>query len=240
MLFFFFNDTATTEIYTLSLHDALPICRSCQKRLAQPVERCLSCGELRRAHRRVHGRAECAACAKARMRQRIDCQRCHQRLRPAATDRSLCERCAGEPVLHECRLCRAQSDSYDQGRCPACGLRERLDQLRAEADPEALARLEPYLAALAASPNPWSTVRWMRTRRSYQTLRMLARGGVDLSHEALDAAGGGPSIEHLRDALVAQGCCPRGPSRPPPSTAPPSACWRGCQRARTEPSCAPT
>src|SRR5256885_14553878 len=27
--FFFFNDTATTEIYTLSLHDALPICVDC-------------------------------------------------------------------------------------------------------------------------------------------------------------------------------------------------------------------
>src|SRR5437899_6159157 len=27
-LLFFFNDTATTEIYTLSLHDALPISRS--------------------------------------------------------------------------------------------------------------------------------------------------------------------------------------------------------------------
>src|SRR5256885_11693354 len=27
--FFFFNDTATTEIYTLSLHDALPICHGC-------------------------------------------------------------------------------------------------------------------------------------------------------------------------------------------------------------------
>src|SRR3712207_9362324 len=26
ILCFFFNDTATTEIYTLSLHDALPIC----------------------------------------------------------------------------------------------------------------------------------------------------------------------------------------------------------------------
>src|SRR2546427_3506128 len=26
-VFFFFNDTATTEIYTLSLHDALPIFR---------------------------------------------------------------------------------------------------------------------------------------------------------------------------------------------------------------------
>src|SRR2546426_10446287 len=31
-LFFFFNDTATTEIYTLSLHDALPIC---ERRLRQ-------------------------------------------------------------------------------------------------------------------------------------------------------------------------------------------------------------
>src|SRR2546422_10243490 len=28
-VFFFFNDTATTEIYTLSLHDALPISRWC-------------------------------------------------------------------------------------------------------------------------------------------------------------------------------------------------------------------
>src|SRR2546429_4124845 len=28
--FFFFNDTATTEIYTLSLHDALPILGACK------------------------------------------------------------------------------------------------------------------------------------------------------------------------------------------------------------------
>src|SRR2546421_11755293 len=33
--FFFFNDTATTEIYTLSLHDALPIF------LARALECCL-------------------------------------------------------------------------------------------------------------------------------------------------------------------------------------------------------
>src|SRR6266702_8724236 len=32
--FFFFNDTATTEIYTLSLHDALPIPRSNRHRSA--------------------------------------------------------------------------------------------------------------------------------------------------------------------------------------------------------------
>src|SRR5436309_4375268 len=37
---FFFNDTATTEIYTLSLHDALPISR--RHRLGSPVLRSFS------------------------------------------------------------------------------------------------------------------------------------------------------------------------------------------------------
>src|SRR5256885_17101099 len=38
--FFFFNDTATTEIYTLSLHDALPISRfNCIEMLLQLIER---------------------------------------------------------------------------------------------------------------------------------------------------------------------------------------------------------
>src|SRR3712207_7661624 len=37
--FFFFNDTATTEIYTLSLHDALPIFAFCPPRHAEPGAR---------------------------------------------------------------------------------------------------------------------------------------------------------------------------------------------------------
>src|SRR3989454_11168478 len=38
--FFFFNDTATTEIYTLSLHDALPISRATlQDELMRIVEK---------------------------------------------------------------------------------------------------------------------------------------------------------------------------------------------------------
>src|SRR5207249_12069585 len=38
-LFFFFHDSATTEIYTLSLHDALPISTpSAMSRASEPVE----------------------------------------------------------------------------------------------------------------------------------------------------------------------------------------------------------
>src|SRR5260221_5173013 len=43
ILFFFFNDTATTEIYTLSLHDALPIStpvsRKCSAGVSRPPSR---------------------------------------------------------------------------------------------------------------------------------------------------------------------------------------------------------
>src|SRR6266481_9440515 len=34
--FFFFNDTATTEIYTLSLHDALPSCQLTPSSMSAP------------------------------------------------------------------------------------------------------------------------------------------------------------------------------------------------------------
>src|SRR5688572_32761471 len=49
--FFFFNDTATTEIYTLSLHDALPIFR--QERTGRPCAAPISlAGRVWRAYRR--------------------------------------------------------------------------------------------------------------------------------------------------------------------------------------------
>src|ERR1039457_7534860 len=43
---FFFNDTATTEIYTLSLHDALPICIPARRTSLElkPTPRCSTGG----------------------------------------------------------------------------------------------------------------------------------------------------------------------------------------------------
>src|SRR6266704_6870362 len=47
-VFFFFNDTATTEIYTLSLHDALPISG---RRSARSPSRCRPTSTWRAARR---------------------------------------------------------------------------------------------------------------------------------------------------------------------------------------------
>src|SRR2546430_12797492 len=62
--FFFFNDTATTEIYTLSLHDALPI--FCVNR---PGGRCRECSGGKRAAPCAcfpSGSARCGSPRKAR------------------------------------------------------------------------------------------------------------------------------------------------------------------------------
>src|SRR3712207_8371247 len=58
--FFFFNDTATTEIYTLSLHDALPISLP-----ARIVGRPAPAGR-----NRARGRAQAALCPRRRDRLR--------------------------------------------------------------------------------------------------------------------------------------------------------------------------
>src|SRR2546430_5158542 len=64
--FFFFNDTATTEIYTLSLHDALPICaraagarraRAPRRPRRHPRARLRDCGGGEDARRRARPRA---------------------------------------------------------------------------------------------------------------------------------------------------------------------------------------
>src|SRR3712207_7662770 len=51
LCFFFFNDTATTEIYTLSLHDALPI------------SACSTTTTTRRTGTGAAGRGRCSACS---------------------------------------------------------------------------------------------------------------------------------------------------------------------------------
>src|SRR5258706_12700191 len=67
LLFFFFNDTAPTEIYTLSLHDAFPISRvRADPRATREPRAALPAldpaqpgvgGDRRRAHDRALGRA---------------------------------------------------------------------------------------------------------------------------------------------------------------------------------------
>src|SRR5687767_15857461 len=60
-MFFFFNDTATTEIYTLSLHDALPISDVVRQPQLAAIGAFLILGRLQRVMAAAHvtpGRSE--------------------------------------------------------------------------------------------------------------------------------------------------------------------------------------
>src|SRR6266700_1343496 len=66
--FFFFNDTATTEIYTLSLHDALPICPCIPPPGPSPRAPCTGRSRSRRRARGRDGRS--AGCTARQNRER--------------------------------------------------------------------------------------------------------------------------------------------------------------------------
>src|SRR3712207_9150115 len=67
LIFFFFNDTATTEIYTLSLHDALPISVS---RCAAGRTRPDGCNRRRSATSRSRDRRRCGTRRHPRLQDR--------------------------------------------------------------------------------------------------------------------------------------------------------------------------
>src|SRR3712207_8407185 len=77
LIIFFFNDTATTEIYTLSLHDALPIWRRAPAHACAEIS-----GEVlpRRLPRHEHSQGRGARVPKARFRRAQD----RVRSRPSA------------------------------------------------------------------------------------------------------------------------------------------------------------
>src|SRR6266536_2654203 len=99
-LFFFFNDTATTEIYTLSLHDALPIyCapRRSPRRSAAPTGRSCTAARSRSEEHtselqsRVDSVCRLLLEKKKRSKSLVVCQHCHNNIHPGQPATTLME-----------------------------------------------------------------------------------------------------------------------------------------------------
>src|SRR2546422_781511 len=109
--FFFFNDTATTEIYTLSLHDALPISISTGSPASRPASDAPTVGGARGAARRrdlgVRRSCRCAAASEPKT-GRADAAR------PRSPER--CRPRAGPELPHADAAHRAAPDAGDAAR----------------------------------------------------------------------------------------------------------------------------
>jgi hypothetical protein len=117
----------------------------------------------------------------------------------------VCARCADEPIGPVCRRCGLEEENYARGLRARCVLTQRLDTLAREGDPVAVARLQPYLAALRDGPQPRSVLNWMTVSAGYRTVLELAAARVELSHEGLDGIRRGQTTRYLRAALIRTG-----------------------------------
>ena len=182
---------------------AAPVCWSCKPRR---VATCAVCGRDRPVKARSALGALCGAChVRQRQAARV-CDRCGELRRPGRqTDGEvLCRECTQLLWPRTCVRCGSGEIAFNRRTCPACALRARLDGLRASGVPSAVEQLDPYLDALARAPNPRAVLAWF-SKPAGLLLGELARGELQISHEALDAAGRRAGSELLRAALVDAG-----------------------------------
>src|SRR2546422_7483184 len=128
--FFFFNDTATTEIYTLSLHDALPIWKYFRQRLEQlaqsPAK--LLAAETERDRGLEESRRASAGAGELRAqveeRDRASAELVGARRRASDLERRLTARPAGyDPARHD--AVRAELAKLEPVALEAAALEER-------------------------------------------------------------------------------------------------------------------
>jgi hypothetical protein len=193
-----------------------PMCRPCANNHPSRHESCAFCGELRHVTARSSAGPECGRCRTRRMRTTVLCDGCQRTARPSASRPGACERCAGERVGQICAECGAEELNYSVGRCAACSLKARIEELVQVGDPVAVNALSGYLAALAESPKPLTTLNWMTSganqSRGFRVLRDLIGGQLPLTHEALDTLDR-PTADHLRPQLVRYGALPERSER---------------------------
>ena len=180
-----------------------PLCRSCSVLESSSRIACAHCGRVERVAAISAAGPECSRCRIRRLHSKVVCAGCGARTRPAAADGTRCEPCAGERLAPACRRCNALERNYADGLCGSCVLVDRIAEMRLEANPEALAKLDRFLSALAAAERPWSTLNWLDYGAGAPVLRDILGARLELSHAALDTVG--QAGTYLRAAFVEHG-----------------------------------
>lgn len=163
---------------------------------------------------------ECARHVAARysiLEQRI-CNACYSRLRrhpgscPGCAQvkvlafydserRIVCAPCAGEPPRFACITCGSE-EQLTGSQCGTCRLAERLREVLADENGDIHPGLASLYGHLMAARDPRAVVRWLRRSPIGKTLRAMATGEVQISHDTLDALPLSPRVRYLRHMLI--------------------------------------
>ena len=172
------------------------------------------------------GRDRCARHVAARysiLEQRI-CNACYSRLRrhphicPGCAQvkvlafydpkrRIVCAPCAGEPPRFACTNCGSE-EQLTGSQCGTCRLNERLHEVLADENGDIHPGLASLYGHLMTARDPRAVVRWLRRSPIGKTLRAMAVGEVQISHDTLDALSPSPRVRYLRHMLISAGTLP--------------------------------
>lgn len=165
-----------------------PVCKACADRSSV---RCAHCGHDRPATARWPEGPVCERCYRAALARRGPCDGCGRPRRlvdPPGPLATRCATCAGTSVPggHRCGGCGIEDRLFERGRCARCTLTRRATRLLAGDQPDVSAHLIPLRDAIAATPQPYSALNWLRQGAAAILLAEVAAGRLALTHQALN------------------------------------------------------
>ncbi|QQB65053.1 hypothetical protein I6I18_01115 [Kytococcus sedentarius] len=133
-------------------------------------------------------------------------------MKATATTPDVCPTCYQAPVI-DCSLCGQQAlgrrtTNHGWPRCFACQSAQQIDAALTGPDGTIRPELKPVRDALTEFRQPRSLLNNWHDLPSLHLLTDIARGRLDLSHDALDARPQVFSVTYLRAMLVAAGALP--------------------------------
>ena len=184
-----------------------PVCKPCAPRATAT---CVRCRRDRPPTARWPDGSVCEPCYRAALARRGACTGCGQTRRlvdPPGLEAARCADCADVaiPGGHVCSGCKTEDRMFERGRCARCALARRTHDLLAGDTGDIPAVLADIAAAIAATPQPYSALNWLRTGAGATLLADIAAGRLAATHEALDAHARPSAADYLRRMLVAHG-----------------------------------
>jgi hypothetical protein len=159
----------------------------------------------------------CRGCADRALRTRGACPGCgEERALPGrrpGDGAATCTSCAGFSQSFACARCGLEGKLHGDRLCTRCTFADRLAGLLDDGTGRVRPGLVPLADALLAMDNPLSGLTWLcprsgRAGSADDLLRRLARGEVELTHEAFNGLQPWRAASHLRDLLMSCGVLP--------------------------------
>lgn len=185
------------------------ICGTCY---VQPEVGCDGCGRRAPAASRKGGRTLCVRCYQRPRRRCGRCGRVRRTSKFTADGTPLCPACNWAPVT-TCSRCGIEAMCRHVAGgppvCLRCILTDRIDALLTGPDGTIPAALVGLRDTILSVDNPRTSLSWLHKHPpSIDVLTDLAAGRLPLTHPALDTIPRSPSVDHLRELLIACGALP--------------------------------